>query len=119
MYVTLLLIFNRWLNPLFKIGHKRKLKQDDMYSVLPEDRSQRLGKELQGYWDLEVWRAKREAREPSLTEAIINCYWSSYVVLGIFAFLEVKAFTYDALLFTICGSVLRWTSVERGQWFKV
>ncbi|KAB0340579.1 hypothetical protein FD754_023012, partial [Muntiacus muntjak] len=77
-----------WLNPLFKIGHKRKLKQDDMFSVLPEDRSQRLGEELQGYWDREVRRAKREAWEPSLTEAIINCYWSSYVVLGIFAFLE-------------------------------
>ena len=41
-------MFNRWLNPLFKIGHKRKLEPDDMYSVLPEDRSQRLGEELQG-----------------------------------------------------------------------
>ena len=42
-------MFNRWLNPLFKIGHKRKLEPDDMYSVLPEDRSQRLGEELQGW----------------------------------------------------------------------
>ena len=67
------------------------------------------------YWDREVERAKRDAREPSLTKAIIKCYWSSYVVLGIFTFLEVKAFTYGALLFTIRGSVLRWTSVERGQ----
>lgn len=47
--VTLfLLIFNRWLNPLFKIGHKRRLEEDDMYSVLPEDRSKYLGEELQG-----------------------------------------------------------------------
>ncbi|XP_060989327.1 ATP-binding cassette sub-family C member 4-like [Dama dama] len=37
-----------WLNPLFKIGHKRRLEEDDMYSVLPEDRSQHLGEELQG-----------------------------------------------------------------------
>ena len=43
-----LLIFHRWLNPLFKIGHKRRLEEDDMYSVLPEDRSQHLGEELQG-----------------------------------------------------------------------
>ena len=41
-------MFDRWLNPLFKIGHKRRLKVDDMYSVLPEDRSQSLGEELQG-----------------------------------------------------------------------
>ena len=33
---------------MFKIGHEQKLKQDDMYSVFPEDRSQRLGEELQG-----------------------------------------------------------------------
>ena len=43
-----ILIFNRWLNPLFKIGHKRRLEEDDMYSVLLEDRSQHLGEELQG-----------------------------------------------------------------------
>ena len=41
-------MFNRWLNPLFKIGHKQKLEEDDMYPVLPEDRSQHLGEELQG-----------------------------------------------------------------------
>ena len=50
-------MFNRWLNPLFKIGHKRKLEPDDMYSVLPEDRSQRLGEELQG------WAQTSERRE--------------------------------------------------------
>ena len=41
-------MFNRWLNPLFKIGHKWKLEKDDMYLVLPEDHSQHLGEELQG-----------------------------------------------------------------------
>ncbi|DAA23787.1 TPA: ATP-binding cassette protein C4-like [Bos taurus] len=35
------------LNPLFKIGYKQKL-EDGMYSLLPEDRSQHLGEELQG-----------------------------------------------------------------------
>ena len=48
IYITVLLIFSRWLNPLFKIGDEQKLKQDDMYSVLPDDRSQHLGEELQG-----------------------------------------------------------------------
>ncbi|KAI4581557.1 hypothetical protein MJG53_010000 [Ovis ammon polii x Ovis aries] len=40
-------LFFWWLNPLFKIGHKRRLEENDMYSVLPEDRSQHLGEELQ------------------------------------------------------------------------
>nr|CAI9712211.1 unnamed protein product [Rangifer tarandus platyrhynchus] len=41
-------LFFWWLNPLFKIGHKRRLEEDDMYAVLPEDHSQHLGEELQG-----------------------------------------------------------------------
>uniref|UniRef100_A0A452VN02 Multidrug resistance-associated protein 4 n=1 Tax=Ursus maritimus TaxID=29073 RepID=A0A452VN02_URSMA len=77
-----------WLNPLFKIGHKRRLEEDDMYSVLPEDRSKHLGEELQGYWDKEVSRAEKDSRKPSLTKAIIKCYWKSYLVLGIFTLIE-------------------------------
>ncbi|XP_060989324.1 ATP-binding cassette sub-family C member 4-like [Dama dama] len=81
-------LFFWWLNPLFKIGHKRRLEEDDMYSVLLEDRSQHLGEELQGYWDQEVLRAEKDVREPSLTKAIIKCHWKSYLVLGIFILLE-------------------------------
>lgn len=33
---------------MFKTGHKRRLEEDDMFSVLPEDRSKHLGEELQG-----------------------------------------------------------------------
>ncbi|XP_046310887.1 ATP-binding cassette sub-family C member 4 isoform X3 [Marmota monax] len=81
-------VFFWWLNPLFKIGHKRRLEEDDMYSVLPQDRSKHLGEELQGYWDKEVLRAEKDAQKPSLTKAIIKCYWKSYVILGIFTLIE-------------------------------
>ncbi|XP_069858835.1 ATP-binding cassette sub-family C member 4 [Dipodomys merriami] len=81
-------VFFWWLNPLFKIGHQRKLEEDDMYSVLPQDRSKHLGEELQGYWDKEVLRAEEDARKPSLTKAIIKCYWKPYLVLGIFTLIE-------------------------------
>uniref|UniRef100_A0A4W2HQU0 ABC transmembrane type-1 domain-containing protein n=1 Tax=Bos indicus x Bos taurus TaxID=30522 RepID=A0A4W2HQU0_BOBOX len=81
-------LFFCWLNPLFKIGYKRRLEEDDMYSVLLEDRSQHLGEELQGYWDQEVLRAEKDVREPSLMKAILKCHWKSYLVLGIFILLE-------------------------------
>lgn len=81
-------LFFWWLNPLFKAGHKRRLEEDDMFSVLPEDRSKYLGEELQGYWDKEVLRAKKDARKPSLTKAIVKCYWKSYLILGIFTLIE-------------------------------
>ncbi|XP_042560624.1 multidrug resistance-associated protein 4 isoform X2 [Clupea harengus] len=59
-----------------------------MYSVLPEDGSNRLGEELQSHWDHEVRKAAKELREPKLSKAIIKCYWKPYAVLGIFTVME-------------------------------
>ncbi|MGH0173276.1 UNVERIFIED_CONTAM: hypothetical protein FKN15_064827 [Acipenser sinensis] len=59
-----------------------------MYKVLPEDRSERLGEELQWYWDKEVEQAKKDLRVPKLTKAIVKCYWKSYAVLGAFTLIE-------------------------------
>ncbi|XP_076603001.1 ATP-binding cassette sub-family C member 4-like [Chaetodon auriga] len=81
-------IFFCWLNPLFRIGYKRKLEEDDMYKVLPEDASDRLGEELQWYWDREVQQAAKDLRPPSLTKAIVQCYWRSYLLIGIYVFIE-------------------------------
>uniref|UniRef100_A0A668ANY5 Multidrug resistance-associated protein 4 n=1 Tax=Myripristis murdjan TaxID=586833 RepID=A0A668ANY5_9TELE len=81
-------IFFCWLNPLFRIGYKRTLEEDDMYKVLPEDGSKRLGQELQWYWDREVQRAAKDVRTPKLTKALIQCYWRSYSLFGIFTVIE-------------------------------
>ncbi|CAL8307591.1 unnamed protein product [Merluccius merluccius] len=81
-------VFFCWLGPLFRIGYKRRLEEDDMYSVLPEDRSETLGENLQRYWDQECLKTSKELKEPSFTKAIIRCYWKSLTVLGIFTFLE-------------------------------
>ncbi|XP_053563814.1 ATP-binding cassette sub-family C member 4 [Bombina bombina] len=81
-------LFFCWLNSLFVLGHKRKLEEDDMYNVLPEDSSERLGEELQWYWDKEIQKAQKETRTPHLTNAIIRCHWKSYSLLGIFTFIE-------------------------------
>uniref|UniRef100_A0A4W5NBL7 Cystic fibrosis transmembrane conductance regulator n=1 Tax=Hucho hucho TaxID=62062 RepID=A0A4W5NBL7_9TELE len=77
-----------WLNPLFRIGYKRRLEEDDMYKVLPEDGSERLGEELQRHWDHEVQKAAKDLRPPKLTKVLIKCYWKPYAVLGIFTLIE-------------------------------
>uniref|UniRef100_A0A4W2IRX9 Multidrug resistance-associated protein 4 n=1 Tax=Bos indicus x Bos taurus TaxID=30522 RepID=A0A4W2IRX9_BOBOX len=112
-------IFFWWLNPLFKIGHKRRLEEDDMYSVLPEDRSQHLGEELQGYWDQEVLRAEKDAREPSLTKAIIKCYWKSYVVLGIFTLIEALRLSNSAMGKTTTGQIVNLLSNDVNKFDQV
>uniref|UniRef100_A0A3Q4AMX3 Cystic fibrosis transmembrane conductance regulator n=1 Tax=Mola mola TaxID=94237 RepID=A0A3Q4AMX3_MOLML len=81
-------IFFWWLNPLFRIGYKRRLDEDDMYEVLQEDGSERLGQDLKGYWDREVQTAAKDLRKPQLSKAIVKCYWRSYSVLGIFTLVE-------------------------------
>lgn len=72
------------------------------------------------YWDKEVLRAERDSRKPSLTKAIIKCYWKSYLVLGIFTLIEVKTFTYSELFFQYMwiASEMDWTAGERGKRFK-
>ncbi|XP_072883242.1 ATP-binding cassette sub-family C member 4 isoform X2 [Hemitrygon akajei] len=81
-------VFFCWLNPLFKIGYKRRLEENDLYKVLPEDGSEKLGKELQRHWDNEVQKAQKQVRNPHLTRAILKCFWKSYIILGAFTFLE-------------------------------
>ncbi|KAJ8012699.1 hypothetical protein DPEC_G00045600 [Dallia pectoralis] len=83
-----------WLNPLFRIGCKRTLEEHDMYKVLPEDGSERLGEDLQWYWDREVQRAAKCLHTPKLTKALIACYWRSYSLIGVFTLIEetIKVF---------------------------
>ncbi|MEE6470889.1 hypothetical protein FKM82_009105 [Ascaphus truei] len=81
-------LFFCWLNSLFLLGRKRKLEEDDMYTVLPGDSSEHLGEELQRYWDKELQEAEKEARTPHLTKAILRCHWKAYSVLGFFTFIE-------------------------------
>lgn len=63
------------------------------------------------YWDKEVSRAEKDSRKPSLTKAIIKCYWKSYLVLGIFTLIEVKAFMCGAWVFRVCGWGRRWAAL--------
>ncbi|XP_030210095.1 multidrug resistance-associated protein 4-like isoform X2 [Gadus morhua] len=81
-------IFFCWLNPLFRIGYKRSLEQEDLYNVLPEFRSKTLGLTLQSYWDEECLKSAKELKKPSFCKAVIRCYWKSYSLLGIFTFIE-------------------------------
>uniref|UniRef100_A0A669C2N7 Multidrug resistance-associated protein 4 n=1 Tax=Oreochromis niloticus TaxID=8128 RepID=A0A669C2N7_ORENI len=78
--------FNIWLNPLIWLGQKHRLERSDMYSVLPEDRSETLGKELQRCWNNEVRKASKELRKPQLSRVLIKCYGKSYALAGLFEF---------------------------------
>ncbi|KAL3999294.1 F-box and leucine-rich repeat protein 13 [Sarotherodon galilaeus] len=75
-----------WLNPLIWLGQKHRLERSDMYSALPEDRSETLGEELQRCWNNEVKKASKELRKPQLSRVLIKCYGKSYALAGLFEF---------------------------------
>ncbi|XP_070787041.1 ATP-binding cassette sub-family C member 4-like [Enoplosus armatus] len=79
-------VFLCWLSPLLHLGHKQRLEESDMFSVLPEDRSEVLGEELQRFWDHEVKKAAKDLRKPKLTRVLLQCYGRSYAVAGVFVF---------------------------------
>ncbi|XP_060888186.1 ATP-binding cassette sub-family C member 4-like [Labrus mixtus] len=81
-------LFFWWLNPLFRTGYKRRLEESDVFEVLTEDRSQNLGQALHRHWDNEMQKSTKEIRTPSLSKAIIKCYWKPYAVLGFFTLVE-------------------------------
>ncbi|XP_054643011.1 ATP-binding cassette sub-family C member 4-like isoform X2 [Dunckerocampus dactyliophorus] len=59
-----------------------------MYKVLSEDASDRLGDELQWYWNQEVKMAANDMRQPKLTRVLIKCYWRGYILIGVYIFIE-------------------------------
>ncbi|XP_068446641.1 ATP-binding cassette sub-family C member 4-like isoform X2 [Clinocottus analis] len=59
-----------------------------MYDVLPEDGSERLGQDLQRYWDHDLQKATKEMHAPSLSKCIIQNFWKPYAVLGFFTLVE-------------------------------
>lgn len=46
------------------------------------------------FWVQEVQKATKELRGPSLSKAIIMCYWKPYAVLGFFTLLEVSVLSF-------------------------
>ncbi|XP_019738054.1 multidrug resistance-associated protein 4-like isoform X10 [Hippocampus comes] len=81
-------LFFCWLNPLFRTGYKRRLEENDMYRILPEDASDRLGEELEWYWKQDVKHAAKDRRQPQLTRVLIKCYWRSYAITGAYVFIQ-------------------------------
>ncbi|VVC94182.1 unnamed protein product [Leptidea sinapis] len=72
-----------WSFPLFAKGHKSGLSVDDLWKARQADHSGSLGDQLEVAWNEEVRRSKEKNIKPSLSRAIISCFWLEYLLCGI------------------------------------
>ncbi|XP_076295432.1 ATP-binding cassette sub-family C member 4 isoform X2 [Lasioglossum baleicum] len=71
-----------WLKPLFLYGKSHDLELKDIYNVLPEDVSQRLGDKLERNWLREVKEADESGRKPKFFRALRKTFIWSFVYFG-------------------------------------
>lgn len=57
-----------WTIDLFKIGYRKILQTDDLYTPLKTDRSNVLGDRLEKRWKIEMENSKKYKRKASLLE---------------------------------------------------
>uniref|UniRef100_H2YL85 Uncharacterized protein n=1 Tax=Ciona savignyi TaxID=51511 RepID=H2YL85_CIOSA len=74
-----------WLNGFFTKGNKHDLKEEDMFQLLPDDRSEKLSYDLECHWKSELQRFSATGKKPSLFRAVLKTYfweWTFYLFLG-------------------------------------
>ncbi|CAH2099901.1 unnamed protein product [Euphydryas editha] len=72
-----------WSLPLFKRGYKQGLTVDDLFQARSGDHSGRLGDRLEEAWLREKEKCKNTKDRPSLTKAILSCFWVEYMMCGL------------------------------------
>ncbi|XP_025405411.1 probable multidrug resistance-associated protein lethal(2)03659 isoform X2 [Sipha flava] len=72
-----------WILNLFKVGLKRDLEENDLYSPLNDHLASLLGNELEEKWNLEI---NNKYRNPSLLRALIKVFGPKYMFYGFLQF---------------------------------
>jgi ATP-binding cassette subfamily C (CFTR/MRP) protein 4 len=69
---------SRYALKLFKKGFKKDLEVTDLYEVLPDYRSKKLGDSLEDQWE----NQKAVRQNLSVSRLLWTCYGPSYILLG-------------------------------------
>ncbi|XP_078483709.1 ATP-binding cassette sub-family C member 4 [Ciona intestinalis] len=90
-----------WMNGFFRNGSKHDLKDEDMYQLLSDDKSEKLCYDLECKWKAELQRFYSTGKKPSLFRAVVKTYfstWLFYVFMGVI----------EEVLRTINPLLIRW-----------
>ncbi|XP_034841111.1 ATP-binding cassette sub-family C member 4-like [Maniola hyperantus] len=75
-------IFLWWSFRLFRRGYKHGLTLEDLWQARSGDQSGRLGDRLEEAWEKELENSRKKKIDPSLSRAIISCFWVEYMLCG-------------------------------------
>ncbi|KAF9919828.1 hypothetical protein BGZ65_011789 [Modicella reniformis] len=79
--------FVSWMTPIFMIGYRRQLQEEDVSEMIPEHKTRSLSSRLQQCWDAELKGAASKTRKPSLLRALVRFapgyFWFGQVCLFI------------------------------------
>ncbi|XP_060851718.1 ATP-binding cassette sub-family C member 4-like isoform X2 [Rhopalosiphum padi] len=67
---------------IYKLGQKRDLEEDDLYTTLSDHSSSVLGNKLEKQWRLEIVNAHKTNREPSLLRTLIRIFGYKFMIYG-------------------------------------
>ncbi|XP_014221942.1 multidrug resistance-associated protein 4-like [Trichogramma pretiosum] len=78
-------LFFGWLIPIFWQGRKQDLEPEDLHAVLPWDKSDLAGADLQRQWEIELQESAKRNTKPSLQKAIRRTYFKEFMYNGLYA----------------------------------
>lgn len=77
-----------WVFPLFSKGYNKDLEEQDLYAVLKQDETSKIGDSLERAWNVELERAKLTGKKPSLMRALFKISWKTFLVVTIVFFIN-------------------------------
>eukprot|EP00058_Branchiostoma_floridae_P018300 XP_002603789.1 hypothetical protein BRAFLDRAFT_86619 [Branchiostoma floridae] len=108
---------SKWLDPLFAKGYRKRLEESDLYNVIEEESSQKLGGDLERAWQKELDLATTATgKPPSFQRALLQCFGFKYALIGLCFFVEeVLQLAQPVFLGLLISSLSADTTVSRQE----
>ena len=75
-------VFWWWLNPILNIGYKRKLTEDDLFDLSPNDECGQLLKKLETVWE----KNENKYEYINTWKIIVKTFWKECLIIGLILF---------------------------------
>jgi hypothetical protein len=86
------ILFFTWIGPLLRLGWKRPLQDEDIYTVMHSDHSSTLGTKLEMNWFKHLEDCARTRKKPCFRWTVFLTFYKKFLFYGCFSMLEECVF---------------------------